>query len=88
MNNKIILAISAVLAISATQAENLPTNASQGLEKCYGIAKKAMNDCATALHGCGGEAKINRDPQEWIMVPTGLCNKIEGGSLTAPIEKT
>lgn len=53
-----------------------------GMEKCYGIAKAGMNDCGTAVHGCAGEAKINGAKDEFINVPTGLCKKIVGGSLT------
>ncbi len=51
-------------------------------EKCYGVAKAGKNDCATAKHGCATEAKKDRDPQEWITVPKGTCEKIAGGSTT------
>jgi uncharacterized membrane protein len=52
----------------------------QDMEKCFGIAKKGANDCGNASHGCGGEAKIDRDKNEWVFVPNGLCKKIVGGS--------
>lgn len=52
----------------------------QGMERCFGVAKAGMNDCGNASHGCGGEAKIDRDKNEWIFIPTGLCKKISGGS--------
>jgi uncharacterized membrane protein len=52
----------------------------QGMEKCFGIAKAGMNDCGTAKHSCGGEAKINNDKNEWLYLPSGLCKKIVGGS--------
>lgn len=52
------------------------------MEKCYGIAKKAKNDCGTKLHSCAGQAKVDGDTEEWIFVPKGTCNKIIGGSLT------
>lgn len=63
----------------------------EGKEKCYGIAKKGMNDCASAdgAHGCAASAKEDASGVEWIGVPTGLCNRIVGGSLepiTTPIE--
>lgn len=50
--------------------------------KCYGIAKKGKNDCGTPTHSCAGQAKTDNDPSEWILVPTGTCEK-KGGSLTA-----
>lgn len=54
------------------------------VEKCYGIAKKAKNDCGTAKHACAGQAKTNNDPNDWIMVMKGNCNAITGGMLKAP----
>ncbi|OAD22792.1 signal peptide protein [Candidatus Thiomargarita nelsonii] len=48
-------------------------------EKCAGIVKVGMNACGTSKHGCGGAAKTDADPEEWIMVPQGTCDKIVGG---------
>ena len=31
-------------------------------EKCYGIAKAGMNDCAGEGHGCAGQAMATRHP--------------------------
>jgi uncharacterized membrane protein len=53
-------------------------------EKCFGINAAGKNDCASSnSHSCAGEAKRASDPASWIYVPTGTCQKIEGGSLTA-----
>jgi uncharacterized membrane protein len=57
----------------------------KSMEKCYGIAKAGRNDCGTATHSCGGEAKIDKDKNEWIFLPTGLCDKIKDGSTTPPV---
>ena len=88
-NSKMIAnAISAVLALSTgSQAladiSNHPMgNPVNDMERCYGIVKSGHNDCATASHGCAGEAKIDASKTEWIFVPTGLCQKIVGGSKT------
>ncbi len=51
------------------------------VEKCYGIAAAAENDCQTATHSCAGESKQARDKESWIYVPAGTCAKIAGGSL-------
>jgi uncharacterized membrane protein len=48
------------------------------VEKCYGISKAGKNDCSTKSHGCAGLAKVDDDPDEWIYVPAGLCDKIGG----------
>lgn len=84
MLNKIIAnAISAVLALgitgTATAADMAPP---QGGEKCYGVAKAGLNDCATSKHNCSGEAKLDGAKEEWITVPAGTCNKIVGGKTT------
>lgn len=89
-------AISAVLALglactgTAAIADTKPVNNDAamsapipGMEKCYGIAKAGMNDCGTANHNCAGEAKHDGDKNEWINVPTGLCQKIVGGKTSS-----
>ena len=50
-------------------------------EKCVGIVKTGMNECGTSQHACGGAAKTDNDPEEWITVPEGTCNKIVGGTV-------
>ena len=51
------------------------------VEKCYGIVKKAKNDCGTSKHACAAQAKINGDKNEWMFVMKGNCTRIVGGSL-------
>lgn len=50
-------------------------------EKCMGIAKTGMNDCGTSLHSCAGQATVDNDPEEWVYVPAGTCEKIVGGKI-------
>ncbi len=50
-------------------------------EKCYGVNAAGKNDCGTRGHNsCAGEAQKANDPNAWIYVPVGTCEKIEGGS--------
>ena len=76
------LALSGVVATgligAATSAEAKPKW--QGHEKCYGVAKKGMNDCGNAHHDCGGQAAKDRAGDEWLYLPKGTCEKIAGGS--------
>lgn len=51
-------------------------------EKCYGIAAKGKNDCATANSSCAGTSTEDRQADAWIYVPAGTCAKIAGGSTT------
>ena len=96
LNKMILTAISTLLTMGMSQtvlAENMESqDMSQmanmkGMEKCYGIAKAGQNDCGNASHQCASESKINGDKNEWIAVPTGLCNKIVNGQ-TKPPQKT
>ena len=48
------------------------------MEKCYGIAKKGMNECGTMTHSCAGVSTEDNDPTEWIYVPAGTCKKLGG----------
>ena len=82
VNALVITALTVGVAAVSTQAVakcKAPTT-----EKCYGIAKKAKNECGTAKHACAGQAKTNNDPNDWIMVMKGNCGLITGGSLTPP----
>ena len=56
-----------------------------GYEKCFGIAKAGMNDCAGkgAPHACAGQATMDKDKIDFVYLPKGSCDKISGGSTTA-----
>lgn len=53
-------------------------------EKCYGIVKAGQNDCFGVGNACGATSKKDNDPEAWIYVPKGTCNKIVGGKLSPP----
>jgi uncharacterized membrane protein len=78
MKNALLLAsavaaaISGPLMTSAQAAEN---------EKCFGIAAAGQNDCQAAGNSCAGQVSQAGRGDAWIYVPTGTCQKINGGSL-------
>lgn len=78
-------AISGMLALGAlavaTQGFTQEDNADK--EKCYGVAKAGKNDCAGPGHTCQGQAKTDGDPQEWLYVPAGTCERLVNGNKTA-----
>jgi uncharacterized membrane protein len=67
----------------ATTSQAKPSWAKKGvqMEKCAGIAKKGKNDCGANGHGCSGQAAKDNDPNEWIYMPKGLCEKVAGGKV-------
>ncbi len=76
-------ATSIAAAIAAALALVPPSAAVQAAEneKCYGIAAAGKNDCQTASNSCAGMSTVDNQPDAWIYVPTGTCEKIAGGSL-------
>ncbi|HRD65790.1 MAG TPA: DUF2282 domain-containing protein [Candidatus Competibacter sp.] len=54
--------------------------ASEGKDKCYGVAKAGENDCASAAgtHSCAGNATANYDGQDWKYVAKGTCEEMGG----------
>jgi uncharacterized membrane protein len=69
-------ALAAALSMTAGGAAQAAEN-----EKCYGISKAGKNDCQTASSSCAGTSKMDAQPDAWIYVPAGTCEKIVGGSL-------
>lgn len=85
MKAKHLLSAAALAGMMTAATTGLPTDAQamkEGMEKCYGVVKTAMNDCGANGHSCAGQAKTDNDPNEWVMVPEGLCEKLTGGSTT------
>jgi len=74
-------ALASALAIGMATASGTAMAGKPGFEKCQGIVKAGMNDCGTSKHSCAGQAATDNDPEEWIYVPEGTCNKITGGKV-------
>ena len=53
------------------------------LEKCYGVAARGKNDCAEGAHSCVGQSTRDRDPESFVLVPKGDCQKLAGGKTQA-----
>lgn len=89
--NKIkVVAASSILAAALIANASIAHAGKEGYEKCQGIAKAGMNDCGANGHSCAGQAAVDGDPNEWIYVPEGTCEKIVGGSVkgaAAPAEE-
>lgn len=71
------------LAVAGLTASPLALAGKPGMEKCASIVKTGKNDCGTSKHSCAGQATVDNDPEEWLYVPTGTCEKIVGGKLVS-----
>lgn len=48
--------------------------AADDMEKCYGVAKAAENDCAAgAGTSCAGTSTVDYQGNAWKLVPKGTC---------------
>ncbi len=68
------------LGVAATSTQALAAKGDN--EKCAGIAKAGKNDCGTSKSSCAGTVKADRDPEAWVFVPKGTCEKIAGATVT------
>lgn len=82
--NKSTLAATAVAAALGLSLASGTAVADKKFEKCYGVAKAGQNDCATKTASCAGTSTKDSDPYAWMLVPTGMCEKLVGGKLTGP----
>ncbi len=87
MDTVIKSAIKGVLALAAVSSLVVSNDATAvvNMEKCYGIAKAAKNDCQTSTHSCAGTTTKDAQSDAFILVPKGICEKIVGSSLTDKI---
>jgi len=71
--------LSAAIGLAATSAtaHANPDDA----EKCAGVIKAGKNDCGANGHGCAGYSDVDSDPNEWVYMPKGLCDKIVGAKV-------
>ena len=71
----LLSAVSSMADAEETKFESIKT------EKCYGVVSAGKNDCYANAHVCAGEAKTDADPYEWIILPEGLCKRLNNGYL-------
>ena len=72
----------ALTALLVATPATTALSAEGDMEKCYGVAKAGQNDCAAGEGTtCQGTSTVDGQKNAWILVPTGLCEKLVGGSL-------
>ncbi len=78
-----VAATQPVRAAMDPKAATMEKMTKEHLEKCYGVAAKARNDCAAGVHSCAGQSTMDRDPASFVLLPKGDCGKIAGGTMAA-----
>src|ERR1700747_247307 len=77
------IAVAIALVEGAEAQTNIP-RPTYKYEKCFGIVRGGQNDCFSPANSCGNTSTRDNDPNAWIYVPVGTCEKITGGS-TGPV---
>jgi uncharacterized membrane protein len=83
MKSAVILSSAIASLITLAAAGPAFADAKADQEKCLGVAKAGMNDCANAKHSCAGQGKADNDPTEWKAVAKGSCVKMGGKLVVA-----
>jgi uncharacterized membrane protein len=80
MKSKTVMLAAAVGSLVALRPTLAPADDEhQATERCYGVAKAGKNDCGGPGHVCAGLSKKDGDPDEYINVPKGTCERLVGG---------
>jgi len=74
--------LAGLVAAGLAAASGAALAAKGDTEKCAGVAKAGKNDCGTSKSACAGTVSMDRDPEAWVFVPAGTCQKIAGGTVT------
>jgi uncharacterized membrane protein len=82
------LAITSVLALATSAFVSTASAANEDKEQCAGIIKAGKNDCATSTNACHGHVNKDSDPQAWIYVPKGTCERLVGGRIVKVVDPT
>jgi len=80
-NHLLRSALSTVVAIGVAASASSAFAAHENEEQCAGVVKAGKNDCATSKNQCHGHVAVDGDPEAWIYVPKGTCDKIAGARL-------
>ncbi len=78
----VLTAMAAAITLSSSVAF-----ANVDMEKCkvvkdgVGLIKANKTDCAGTRHSCAGQNAAG-DPESWIVVPKGQCDKINAGDFS------
>ena len=89
MNNSHLLrtALTSLIALGAA-ATTTQSVADHHQEQCAGVIKAGKNDCATSSNACHGHVTSDSNPEAWIYVPVGTCEKIVGARVVKVADPT
>ena len=88
LNALLHLGISGLLVVGAATTATTAMAADVKMEQCAGVIKAGKNDCATSKNACHGHVTTDANPEAWIYVPQGTCDKIAGARVVKVADPT
>jgi uncharacterized membrane protein len=83
-NTLVSTALASIIALGIVGMQSASAEDKKDVEKCYGVAKAGKNDCKTMSNACAGHSTADAQPDAFIALPKGTCERIAGGSLEVP----
>ncbi|MDE1953563.1 MAG: DUF2282 domain-containing protein [Betaproteobacteria bacterium] len=80
MNKRQFLSTAAASMLAMGVLVVVPAAHAESMGKCFGVATVGHNDCAglSGLHSCKGTTTMNYNPGDFVVKPTGTCEKLGG----------
>ena len=80
MNKRQFLNTAAASMLAMGVLAIAPAAHAESMGKCFGVATAGHNDCAglSGLHACKGTTTANYNPGDFVIKPTGTCEKLGG----------
>jgi uncharacterized membrane protein len=83
-NAAVTTALVSLIAFGTMSVQSAYAEDKADMEKCYGVVKAGKNDCKTMSNACAGHSTMDSQPDAFIALPKGTCERIAGGSVEAP----
>ncbi|MEZ5811202.1 MAG: DUF2282 domain-containing protein [Rhizobiaceae bacterium] len=72
-----MLAAAVATALAGLSSTGIAPAKAAATEKCYGVALRGQNDCASGVHECAGQSTVDYDPASFKLVPKGTCKAMK-----------
>jgi uncharacterized membrane protein len=87
-SNLLHAAMTSLLAIGAASIAMSVSAEEAKQEQCAGVIKAGKNDCATSANACHGHVTTDSNPEAWIYLPAGTCERIVGARVVRVADPT
>ena len=79
-------AVSSLVAVGALAIGESALADAPAMEQCAGVVKAGANDCATSTNACHSHVTTDRNPEAWVYLPKGTCERIAGAHVVKVVD--